>query len=151
MAHHIFHPEDCQVHGCHWLISVQKRHSLHVLSVAVFVEYFVDNLFKVVCVNITEMNHLPSSSRLQTEKVVILVKEQGYAKHWDSMVNGLLNSIGATVSYEDFGLRVAQKVLLWHPVHYQGIVSQSRWPLPYVPPNNLIRKEHNNSNKMNIQ
>ena len=113
---------------------------MHVLSVAVLMEHFIDNLLKTVAVNVTEINDLCTSSILQTEKVVILVKEQGYAEHRDPVVNGLLDSIGPTVSDEDFGLWVAQEVLLWHPVHYQGVVAQSSRTLSLVPPYHLIGK-----------
>lgn len=102
-------------------------------------EHLSETFFKIVAVDFAEVNDFSSTSLLKTQKVVVLVEEQGYAEHRDAVVNGLLNSIGSTVSYEDFGLRVAQEILLRHPVHYHGVVAQSRWTWPLVSPYHLSK------------
>lgn len=98
---------------------------------------FVEALLETLAVNLVEFEDLPRSPLLQTEEVVILVEEQRYAQHRNPVVDGLLNSVGSTVSYEDSGLPVAQEVLLWHPLHDHGVVAQCGWTVPDVPPNHL--------------
>lgn len=119
---------------------MQTGHPLYVLSVTVLMENFIDTFLKTVSIHITQLDDLASSSLPQTEEVVKLVEEQGYSEHRHPVVNSLLDSIGSTMSDEDFGLWVAQEVLLWHPVHYQGVVAQSRWTLAFVSPYYLIKK-----------
>ena len=139
VAHHILRPEDGMVQGGNRLVSVQTGQSLHIVSVTVLVEHFPKSLLKAVTVDLTQFEDFSRSPRLQTEQVVKLVKEQWYAQHWYPIVYGLLDSIGSSVSHKHFGLRVAQEVLLGHPVHYQCVVAQRRGTLSDVPPNHLLK------------
>ena len=141
VAHHILRPEDGVLQGGNELVSVQTGQPLHVVSVTVLVEHFPESLLKGVAVDIAQLEDFPRSPLLQTEQVVKLVKEQRYAQHWYPVVYGLLDSVGSSVGHKQLGLRVAQEVLLGHPVHYQRVVAQSRGTPSNVPPNHLFEKQ----------
>ena len=147
VAHHILCPEDGMLQGGNGLVSVQTGQSLHIVSVTVLVEHFPKSLLKGATVDSSQFEDFSRSPLLQTEQVVILVKEQRYAQHWYPVVYGLLDSIGSSVSHKHLGLRVAQEVLLGHPVHYQCVVAQSGGTLSNVPPNHLFEKQIKNDYK----
>lgn len=137
VSHHKLQPEEGLVHGLDGLVPVQAGQPLHVLPVGGVGEHLVQSLLEIGSVEHGQLQDLGSASLLQTQKIVILVEEQGYPQNWGAVVDGLLDPVGSSVGHKGSGLGVTQEVFLGHPVHQKGVVAQSGGLLAPVSPDHL--------------
>jgi hypothetical protein len=57
-----------------------------------------------------------------TNAVPALISEQWYTKHWNTMVQSFVLTVGSTVRYKEPRLRMTQYIILWKPRQYMNVV-----------------------------